>query len=200
MKKFTFLLLLVLLINPAFADDPILQGLVSFDWANKTQLDRDKNIEDIKNIIYKDDFIKKYPKNSLKLIYKTHLKDYKLKQHYEEITSGKKQNETERLAGFYRFNGKVMYMYGVQYNNDKYTTYYYDMMGNLRYIDKMSTNYPNFPYYSHQYRINGELAGSIYFTAYDTQYVFKNKKFKGVWFKDTMFDAKANKIMTRTNY
>lgn len=93
-----------------------------------------------------------------------------------------------------------MYMYGVQYKNDIYTTYYYDLMGNLRYIDKMSENYPNYPYYSHQYRINGELAGSIYFTSYDTQYVFKNEKFKGVWFKDTMFDSKAKKIMTRTNY
>ena len=64
MKKFTFLLLLVLLINPAFADDPILQGLVSFDWANKTQLDRDKNIEDIKNIIYKE-ISKKFIKTNI---------------------------------------------------------------------------------------------------------------------------------------
>lgn len=200
MKKIVLLILLILFINPVFAEDTVLQGVVSFNWANKSQFARDKNIEEIQNIIYKDNIEKKYPGNSLKLIYKNYLKDYNLKMHYDEITEGKKENQNERLAGFYKFNGKIMYMYGVQYKDDKYTTYYYDLFGNLRYIDRMSKNYPNFPYYSHQYRITGELAGSIYFTSYDTQYVFKNGKFQGVWYKDTMFDAKARKIMTRTNY
>ena len=55
-------------------------------------------------------------------------------------------------------------------------------------------------YYSHQYYANGKLVSSIYFTAYDTQYMYKNGKFIGVWLKDTMFNSKAKKIMTRTNY
>ena len=104
------------------------------------------------------------------------------------------------LAGFFKFGDRILYAYGVQYKDNIYTTYYYDSFGNLKYIDKMSENYPKFPYYSHQYRISGELAGSFYFTSYDTQYEFKNGKFVGLWYKDTMFNAKAKKILTRTNY
>ena len=201
MKKLILLFTLLFFINYASADDNlVLQGLATFDWATKTQFERDENINKIKNIIYKDNIVKKYPRKEFKEKYKAFLKDENLKKHYIEISNGQKQNETERLAGFYTQKYNIMYMYGIQFKNDIYTTYYYDMMGNLRYIDKMSENYPNFPYYSHQYRIDGKLAGSIYFTAYDTQYVFKNGEFKGVWFKDTMFNAKAKKILTRTNY
>ncbi len=200
MKKLFLIIAFFTVMLPVFADETVITGGVSFDWTTKTQLERDENIEKVKNIIYNTNIIKKYPKNALRNEYKDYLKDKDLKKHYLEITNGKKQNETERLAGFYTNGDKLLYMYGIQYKNDIYTTYYYDMMGNLRYIDKMSENYPNFPYYSHQYRIDGKLAGSIYFSAYDTQYVFKNAKFKGLWFKDTMFNSKAKKIMTRTNY
>ena len=196
-----FLLIFVVSnINTSFASETQLEGDISFDWTTKSQLERDENILKIKNIIYKDNIIEKYSKREFKSLYKNYLKDADRNKHYVEITSGKKQNETERLAGFYVNGEKLLYMYGIQYKNDIYTTYYYDMLGNLRYIDKMSENYPNYPYYSLQYRINGELAGAIYFTAYDTQYVYKKGKFKGIWFKDTMFNAKAKKIMSRTNY
>ena len=68
-------------------------------------------------------------------------------------------------------------------------------------MDEMSENYPNFPYYSKQYRINGHLVGAIYFTDKDTQYTYEpDGKFKGVWYMDKMFDSKAKLIMTRTNW
>jgi len=200
MKKIFLIVALILFVNPVFSEDTQLSGTVSFDWATKTQFERDENISKVKSIIYSDNFIKKYPKNELKTQYKDFLKDKDYQKHYKEILDGKKQDETARLAGFFMADDRILYMYGLQYKNDIYTTYYYDALGNLRYIDKMSDNYPNFPYYSHQYRINGTLAGSIYFTQYDTQYVFNNGKFKGVWFKDTMFNSKAKKILTRTNY
>lgn len=197
-KLFLFIVLFAML--PAFADENVLSGGVSFDWATKSQFERDENIEKVKNIIYSENFIKKYPKNEFKDTYKNFLKDADYKQHYQEILSGKKEDSNARFAGFFMADERILYMYGIQYKNDIYTTYYYDALGNLRYVDKMSENYPNYPYYSHQYRINGTLAGSIYFTKYDTQYVFNNEKFKGVWFKDTMFNSKAKKILTRTNY
>jgi len=200
MKKIILFLILIFTTNVVIADELLLNGNVSFDWATKTQFERDKNISSIKSIIYKDDIVKKYPTKEFKTQYKNFLKDENYKKHYEEILAGKKEDSEARLAGFFMSNDRILYMYGLQYKNDIYTTYYYDALGNLRYIDKMSENYPNYPYYSHQYRINGKLAGSIYFTAYDTQYVFKNGEFKGVWFKDTMFNSKAKKIMTRTNY
>lgn len=200
MKKI-LLFIAIFVALPVFAENNLmLNGYASFDWAEKTQFERDANISKIKGIIYRENIVKKYNKKAFKDEYKDFLKDKDFKKHYIEITSGKKENSTERIAGFYTLNGKLLYMYGIQYKNNMNTTYYYDMAGNLRYVDKMSENYPNYPYYSHQYRINGTLASSIYFTSLETQYVFKNEKFKGVWYKDTMFDAKAKKIMTRTNY
>ncbi len=203
MKNIFLAILLSFLILPVLAnesDDALIHSNVSFDWVTKSQLERDKNIDDVREIIYSKSIISKYNKKDFKEQYKNYLKDENYRQHYMEILSGKKENETERLAGFFKFNDRVLYAYGIQYKNDIYTTYYYDALGNLRYIDKMSENYPNFPYYSHQYRITGELAGSFYFKSYDTQYEFKNGKFKGIWYKDTMFNANAKKIMTRTNY
>lgn len=200
MKKTLLIIILFLFMLPVSADELELSGSVSFDWVEKSQLERDENIAAIKNIIYKDNFVTKYPKKEFKSQYKNYLKDENYKKHYQEILAGKKQDETARLAGFFMANERILYMYGLQYKDDIHTTYYYDALGNLRYVDKMSENYPNYPYYSNQYRINGTLAGSIYFTAYDTQYVFKNGKFRGVWFKDTMFNSAAKKIMTRTNY
>ena len=104
------------------------------------------------------------------------------------------------MSGFFSKNEKLLLIYGLQYKNDIYTKYYYDAMGNLRYIDAFSKNYPNYPYFTHQYRVDGSLAGSVYFNDKDTQYIFKNDKFSGVWFKNTMFNRKAKKIMTRSNY
>lgn len=200
MKKIILILITVFTL-PAFAQDNItIQGNISFDWVTKTQLERDENIEQVKKIIYDKSYISKYNKKDFKQTYKNHLKDENYRQHYFDIINGKKENETERMAGFFKFGDRILYAYGIQYKNDPYITYYYDALGNLRYIDKMSENYPNYPYYTHQYRITGELAGSFYFTSYDTQYEFKNGKFKGIWFKDTMFNANAKKIMTRTNY
>ena len=202
-KLFLLITLLLLVISPILAEDSenlIISGNVSFDWVSKSQLERDENIDKIKSILYSKSIITKYPKSEFKQKYQNFLRDENYQKHYMEILSGKKENETERLAGFFKFGDRILYAYGVQYKNDIYTTYYYDALGYLRYIDKMSENYPNYPYYTHQYRVTGELAGSFYFQSYDTQYEYKNGKFKGLWYKDTMFDARAKKIMTRTNY
>ena len=185
---------------PAIADETILNGNVSFDWATKSQLERDENIAQIKKLIYKDDLVTKYPKKDFRAQHAEFLKDKDRDRHYIEISEGIKENQNERLAGFYFKGEKIMYMYGIQYKNDKNTIYYYDMFGNLRYVDKFSENYPNFPYYTLKYKANGELTSTSYFTAENVQYMYKNGKFIGIWFNDTMFNSKAKKIMTRTNY
>ena len=59
---------------------------------------------------------------------------------------------------------------------------------------------PNYPFYSHKYYVNGELIESAYFESETVQYIFKDNKFAGVCFNDTIFNEKAKKIMTRTNY
>lgn len=202
MKKNLILLLLFLVIlSPSIASEQItLNGNINFDWVTKTQLERDTNIEHIRKTLYSDNPTSKYSKKEFMNTYKDYLKDKNTKQHYIQVLSGIKETETENIAGFYALKDKILYAYAIQYKNNPMTVYYYDTLGNLRYVDKFSDNYPNYPYYSHQYYANGKLISSIYFTAYDTQYMYKNGKFIGVWFKDTMFNSKAKKIMTRTNY
>ncbi len=201
-KLFTVIFILSIFINiPALSEENfILQGKVNFDWAEKSQFERDLQIEEIKNTIYKDEFVKKYPKKAFKSDYADFLKDKNYKSNYFILKSGKNETKDANLSGFFSKNEKILFIYGIQYKNNIYTKYYYDAMGNLRYIDTFSSNYPNYPYFTHQYRIDGSLAGSVYFKDKDTQYIFKNEKFSGVWFKNTMFNRKAKKIMTRSNY
>lgn len=202
MKKFLICLIyLVFTLSPSIAaEQNVINGQVNFDWLTKSQLERDTNIEEIKAKILDNGDIQAYTKKDFKNTYRNYLKDDDSKKHYTQILSGVKHTETEDLAGFFAFKDRVLYAYAIQYKNNPKTIYYYDTLGNLRYVDILSENYPNYPYYSHQYYINGKLVSSIYFTAYDTQYMYKNGKFVGVWFKDTMFNSKAKKIMTRTNY
>ncbi len=200
-KNLILLLLFVIILSPSIASEQIvLNGNINFDWVTKTQLERDTNIEHIRKTLYSDNPTSKYSKKEFRNTYKDYLKDKNTKQHYIQVLSGIKETETENIAGFYALKDKILYAYAIQYKNNPMTVYYYDTLGNLRYVDKFSDNYPNYPYYSHQYYANGKLISSIYFTAYDTQYMYKNGKFIGVWFKDTMFNSKAKKIMTRTNY
>ena len=181
-------------------ENNIIEGKVSFDWVSKTQLERNKKISEVKNIIYSDSVVTKYKKSQFKSEYEYYLKDKKYKEHYIKITNGEKETATERFAGFYAFSARMLYMYAIQYKNNPKYEFYYDTMGNLRYVDVFSNNFPNYPFYSHKYYVNGELIESAYFESETVQYIFKDKKFAGVCFNDTIFNEKAKKIMTRTNY
>lgn len=200
-KLLLFLIFYIITLSPSIATEQnVIQGQVNFDWLTKSQLERDENIESIRQTLYSQDVTQKFAKKEFRETYKDYLKDKNNKKHYMQVLSGVKHTETENLSGFFTLKDKILYAYAIQYKNEPRTVYYYDTLGNLRYVDKLSDNYPNYPYYSHQYYANGKLVSSIYFTAYDTQYMYKNGKFIGVWFKDTMFNSRAKKIMTRTNY
>ncbi len=202
MKKLLLLLIFyIIILSPSIATEQnVIRGQVNFDWLTKSQLERDENIESIRKTLYSQDVTQKFAKKEFRETYKDYLKDKNNKKHYMQVLSGVKHTETENLSGFFTLKDKILYAYAIQYKNEPRTVYYYDTLGNLRYVDKLSDNYPNYPYYSHQYYVSGKLVSSIYFTAYDTQYMYKNGKFIGVWFKDTMFNSRAKKIMTRTNY
>ena len=107
------------------------------------------------------------------------------------------------MAGFFKkFGGdNVLYSYALQPKEDMKHAYYYSALGHLAYVDNISDNYPNFPYYSKQYRANGKLAGAIYFESRDMQYTYDPKgKFKGVWYKEKMYDINGKEILSRTNW
>ena len=79
--------------------------------------------------------------------------------------------------------------------------FYYDPYGRLRYVDVISENYPNFPYNSKQYKSNGKLVSAIYFTSKDMQYMYEpDGEFKGLWYKEKMYDRHGKQTVIRTNW
>ncbi len=214
MKKFTVLLLLMMLGKAAFSADlgrvtePVkdventitLTGELVFDWLDISQLKRDEAIDYYKGILFDESTVYKYKRKDFRAQYKDHLKDQKYKEHYMLVKNGVKETENENLCGFY-YKDNLLISYAIQYKDDLKTVYYYDTYGNLRYVDKFSDNYPNFPYYSKQYRANGSLVSAIYFMSHDMQYMYmSDKSFKGAWYKDKMYDRHAKQVLTRTNW
>ena len=131
------------------------------------------------------------------------MKDENYRAHYRQISAGRKETAEENMSGFFtKFRGQeILYSYAIQPKKDLRHVYYYSAKGNLAYVDDISENYPNFPYHSKQYRSNGKLAGVIYFETRNIQYMYApNGKFKGIWFKDKMYDANGKELMTRTNW
>ena len=180
-------------------ETPVITGGIEFDWLEIAQQDRDNIIAKYKSELFPENTVYKFTKKDFKEKYKDFLKDKDYQRHYMLVSNNVTETDDENLCGFYK--GRLLISYAVQYKNDLRTVYYYDVLGNLRYVDNMSENYPNFPYSSKQYRVNGTLAGAISFESHDLQYVFNNNQtFKGVWYKDKMFNNKAKQIMTRTNW
>ncbi len=177
----------------------VLTGNLVFDWLDISQLERDSVIERYRNELFDENTVYKYKKKDFRNEYKDFLKDSDYERHYMLVRNNVKETDTENLCGFYR--GNLLISYAVQYKNDLRTVYYYDALGKLRYIDKFSDNYPNFPYMSKQYRANGSLVSAIYFMSHDMQYMYEaDQKFKGAWYKDKMYDRHAKQVLTRTNW
>lgn len=212
MKKFIFLLCMLILGKTALAADIgqtvvkentpasiVLTGNLVFDWLDISQAGRDAVIEKYKTQLFGDGTVYKYNKKEFRNEYKDFLKDGDYKRHYMLVSNNVKETDSENLCGFYK--GKLLIIYAVQYKNDLKTVYYYDTLGKLRYIDKFSENYPEFPYTTKQYRANGTLVSAIYTMSHDMQYMYNDDgSFRGAWYKDKMYDAKAKQILTRTNW
>lgn len=212
MKKIVILLCILTIGKAAWAEDltqiiqkentpaPIvLTGNLVFDWLDITQANRDAVIEKYKSQLFADDTVYKFDKKEFKNEYQDFLKDKDYIRHYMLVKNNVKETDNENLCGFYR--GSLLISYAIQYKNDLKTIYYYDAMGKLRYIDKFSENYPQFPYMSKQYRANGTLVSAIYVMSHDMQYMYNaDGSFKGAWYKDKMYDRKAKQVLTRNNW
>ena len=96
---------------------------------------------------------------------------------------------------------KNIYMYAIQDKNDVSKAYYYDALGNLKYVDFIYGEYPDYPYYSIQYKISGKPVSAIYFVSKDCQYLFNpDGEFEGVWYKHNLYNKESEIILTRTTY
>lgn len=212
MKKIIFLLCILIVgkvalsaelqvntVNDKTPAQIVLAGNLVFDWLDISQIQRDEVIEKYKSELFGHDTIYKFNKKEFRNEYKDFLKDTDFKRHYMLVSNNVTETDDENLCGFYR--GKLLISYAVQYKNDLRTVYYYDALGKLRYVDKFSENYPNFPYMSKQYRANGTLVSAIYIMSHDMQYMYNpDGSFKGAWYKDKMYDSHAKQILTRNNW
>ncbi len=199
MKKFLIILGIIILGTSIYAQDTVIQGGVTFDWLTITQEQRDTAVEHYKSIVFTDsqgDMKKKEFREK----YADFLKDPDFKRHYMLASEGFKETEEYNICAF-NTRGGLLLIYAIQYKNNLRNTYYYDALGHLRYVDETSENYPNFPYHTIQYRSNGSIVSAVYVESKDIQYIYEpDGKFKGIWYKDKMFNQKAKQILTRTNW
>lgn len=171
---------------------------VKYDWINKSLIEKESIISEIHDILFKENLVKK---ENLKETYKNELKDKKRVENYLAASAGYKEFQDNYISAFYYRNKRYIYMYALQNKKDTSKIYYYDALGNLRYIDFIYGDYPDYPYLAYQYKINGSPVSAIYYVSKDNQYVFNpDGTFKGVWYKYNMYDEHSKVILKRTYY
>ena len=198
MKKF---LLFLFLLMPAavFANyNDIYIADIQYDWINKSEVEKEAIISEVKDIIFETPIEKQ---KDFKEQFKDKLKDKNHLDNYYAASAGYKVLGDYNLSAFYYKKMKNIYMYALQDKKDVSKAYYYDALGKLRYVDFIYGEYPDFPYYSIQYRISGKPVSAIYFVSKDCQYLFKpDGEFEGVWYKHNLYNKESEIILTRTTY
>ena len=171
---------------------------IQYDWINKTEVEKEAIISEIRDIIFEEEIS---VKKDLKQELKDRIQDKEYKQHYLAASAGYEEYKDYNISAFYYKNQKFIYMYALQEKKDISKSYYYDALGNLRYIDYINGEYPGYPYYSIQYKITGKPISAIYFVSKDTQYLFEpDGTFTGVWYKHNLYDKHSKIILKRTSY
>lgn len=202
MKKFIFTLLILIALMPntfvlAEEKTPVLTGKATFEWVLKTQDEREQKIEEIRDLIFSEGTVLKYDKKVFRADNVQYWKNKSYLEDYELIKSGVREDKDRTLCGFYW--KKMLVAYGIQYNSNPENVYYYDSLGNLRWLDKVSSAYPKYPYWSYQYNRSGKLVAVYYNVSGDDQYVYTSDKvFQGRWYKENLYDKNAKIIMTRS--
>jgi len=199
MKKFLFVLLAFVIQIAAYANYNDVYILdIKYDWINKTAVEKEAIISEVKDIIFNEPLKKQ---SDFKSQFKDKLKDKNHLENYYAASAGYKEYKDNNISAFYYKKMKNIYMYALQDKKDVSKAFYYDAMGNLKYVDFIYGAYPDYPYYSIQYRISGKPVSAIYFVSEDCQYLFKpNGDFEGVWYKHNLYNKDSKVILTRTTY
>lgn len=171
---------------------------IQYDWIDKNEVQKEAIISEVHDIIFEAPLEKRM---DLKTLFKDKLKDKNHYENYMAASAGYKEFKGNNISAFYYKRMKNLYMYALQDKYDVSKAFYYDAMGTLRYIDFIDGEYPYYPYYSIQYRINGTPVSAIYFVSEDCQYLFKpNGEFEGLWYKHKLYNKENKVILTRTTY
>ena len=172
---------------------------IHYDWINKAEIEKESIISEVKDILFEKDEIP--VKKDLKSLLKDKLKDKNYREHYLAASAGYKEYKNFNISAFYYKKQKHIYMYALQDKKDITKSYYYDALGKLRYVDYNFGEYPEYPYYTYQYKVSGEPVSAIYYVSKDNQYLFEpNGEFKGVWYKHNLYDKHSKVILTRTSF
>lgn len=171
---------------------------VTYDWINKSEVEREAIIQEVKDIIFEQPVVKQ---NDFRSQFKDKLKDKNYLENYMAASAGYKEYKGNNISAFYFKKMKSLYMYALQDKKDVSKAFYYDALGHLKYVDLIYGEYPDYPYYSIQYRITGTPVSAIYFASKDCQYLFTPKgEFEGVWYKHNLYNKKTEVILKRTTY
>lgn len=172
---------------------------IQYDWINKSEVEKEAIISEVHDIIFENGALLK--QKDFKSQFKDKLKDKNYREHYFVASSGYKEYKDYNISAFYYKKQKHIYMYALQNKKDISKSYYYDALGNLRYVDFNFGEYPEYPYYTIQYKISGEPVSVIYNVSKDNQYLYEpDGTFEGVWYKHNLYDKHSKIILTRTTY
>ena len=198
LKKFLISLCLMLPLCASANYNDVYVANIEYDWINKSALEKEAMITEIHDIIFTENLTKR---EDLKTLFKDKLKDKNHVDNYLAASAGYKEYKGNNISAFYYKKMTNPFMYALQNKEDTSTAFYYDAMGNLRYVDFINGDYPDYPYYAIQYRINGTPVSAIYFISEDCQYLYKpNGDFEGVWYKHKLYNKSNKVILTRTTY
>lgn len=172
---------------------------IQYDWIKKSEVEKEAIISEVHDIIFENGTFEK--EKDFKKQFKDRIQDKQYKEHYLAASAGYEEYKDYNISAFYYKKQKFIYMYALQEKKDISKSYYYDALGNLKYVDFIYGEYPDYPYYSIQYKINGNPISAIYFVSKDTQYLFApDGTFTGVWYKHNLYNQKSKIILTRTTF
>lgn len=200
MKKFLYLLI-AFFVSTSFVYanyNDVFIADIQYDWIDKQMMEKEAIIEEVRDIIFESELpvIKDFKKQ-----FKDRVQDKEYKEHYIAASAGLKEYKDYNISAFYYKKQKHIYMYAIQDKKDLSKSYYYDALGNLRYIDFNFGEYPEYPYYTYQYKVSGKPVSAIYYVAKDIQYLYEpDRMFTGVWYKHNLYDKHSKVILTRTSY
>ena len=142
-----------------------------FDWMYLSNSERRDRVTTIFKIMFPKGYVSNFPKNFLKSKLKAHLKDRNFAAHYEAVCSGRMHYRDVDLQPFVNEKNYV-YMYALQFTKNPQRTFYYDALGNLKFIDFRYGSFPECPFYTKKYSIDGKLIRAMYMQNPETMYIY----------------------------
>ena len=173
---------------------------IQYDWIQKSEVEKESIISEVHDIIFENEETLAKQKD-FRSQFKDRLKDKNYKEHYFAASAGYKEYKDYNISAFYYKKQKHIYMYALQDKKDISKSYYYDALGHLVYVDFNFGEYPEYPYYTIQYKISGNPVSAIYYASKDNQYLYTPEgEFTGVWYKNNLYDKHSKVILKRTAY